>query len=122
MRNRVVHFFGNVSMTNGHEGLAAIAAEKVDVDNLKPGEFVAFINKSFSAMKLLCAHGVLIHWRQPSHKALYTEVVDTLPRFLSGMDVGFSREVTAAISRYYRRHLVAKDRGERVTSTERSAA
>lgn len=108
MRNRVIHFFGNVSMTNGHDGLAEIAHGKVDIDSLKPGEFVAFINKSFTAMKLLTGCGVLLHWRQPSHRTLYKVVVDTLPHFLSGEDIGYSREVQQAIARYYRKHLVKK--------------
>lgn len=107
MRNRAIHFFGGVSMTNGHDGLAEIVGSKVDLDNLKPGEFVAFFNKSFSAMKLLCANGVLIHWRQPSRRKLYSQVVTTLPRFMAGVDVGYSQDVLHAISRYYKKQLRA---------------
>lgn len=108
MKNRVMHFFGNVSMTNGHDGLAELAASKVDVDELKPGEFVAFINKSFSAMKLMSANGILVHWRKSSHKQLYETVVDTLPRFMQGEDIGYTREVSAAIARYYKKFLQRK--------------
>lgn len=105
-RNKVVHFFGDVSMTNGHDGLTAIAdAKRVDVDNLKPGEYVAFINVSFTAMKLLCANGILVYWRQPSHRALFKEAVTTLPRFMYGEDVSFTNEVKAAIARQYKKFL-----------------
>lgn len=108
MRNRVIHFFGDVSMTNGHEGLAEIASGKVAIDDLKPGEFVCFVNKSFSAMKLLTGCGVMIHWKQDSHKALFPEVITTLPHFLSGEDIGFSREVIAAITKYYQGYIHGK--------------
>jgi hypothetical protein len=59
-------------------------------------------------MKLLTGCGVLLHWRQPSHRTLYKVVVDTLPHFLSGEDIGYSREVQQAIAKYYRKHLVKK--------------
>lgn len=108
--NKVIHFFGNVMMTNGHKGLAELASNKVDVDNLKPGEFACFVNKPFTAMKLLTAEGVLIYWKQPHHRLLYKDVVTTLPHFLKDANIGFSDEVQAAISRYYRKFLKKSSR------------
>lgn len=106
--NKVIHFFGNVMMTNGHKGLAELASGKVDVDTLKPGEFACFVNKPFTAMKLLTAEGVLIYWKQPHHRLLYKDVVTTLPQFLKDANIGFSTEVQAAITRYYKKFLSKK--------------
>ncbi len=106
MRNRSIHFFGNVSMTNGHLGLSYIAEQhKVAIDDLRPGEFVCFVNKPFTAMKLLCPGGVLIYWKQTNRRLLFKEVIDTLPQFLADADIGFSQEVKQAISKYYKKHL-----------------
>lgn len=122
MRNRAIHFFGNVPMTNGHDGLAEIAAEhKVKLDDLKPGEFVAFVNKTFTAMKLLCPGGVLIHWRNPSHRVLFKEVVDTLPQFMADADIGFSLDVKQAIAKYYKKHLGKTVRLRRLTAVDGAA-
>jgi hypothetical protein len=122
VKNRAIHFFGGVSMTNGHDGLAEIAEKhKVVLDDLRPGEFACFVNKTFTAMKLMCAEGVLIHWRNPSHRALFSEVIETLPQFLADADIGFSQEVKQAIAKYYKRYLGKTIRIRRLSAVDGAA-
>lgn len=122
MKNRAIHFFGSVSMTNGHDGLAEIAEKhKVALDDLRSGEFCCFVNKTFTAMKLLCPGGILIHWRNPSHRALFAEVIGTLPQFLADADIGFSADVKAAIAKYYKKHLGVTIRVRRLAAVEGAA-
>jgi hypothetical protein len=114
MSNRVIHFFGDVSMSNGHAGLASIASKgRVNINILKPGEFVAFINKRFTGLKLYGMHGVIVHWRADSGALLYQGIISTLPRFLSGADIGFSREIARAIGEHYAEQMGGKGKRRR---------
>ena len=97
--NRVIHFYADINMNSGHIRLAEIAGKKIAA--LKAGEFVAFVNTKFTAMKLYGCHGVIVHWRQEPGQTLYNGIVSVLPKFLSGADIGFTREIANAIADHY---------------------
>lgn len=111
--NRVIHFFSDVSMRLGHPGLEELAkGGKVAIGALKPGEFAAFFNKKFTAMKLLGPHGVLVHWRTEEGEPLYSGIISSLPHFLSGADIGYARDIAAAIAKHYESKLSRKRKGK----------
>lgn len=67
--NRVVRVFPEVYMYYGHDGLVAIAKEAgIDLQQLKPGELVVFINTTRDKIKLYGANNVIGYYRnKPGH-------------------------------------------------------
>ena len=67
MANTIMHVYPNVCMSNGHEGLATVAQKvnKVNVAELKVGEFALFVNRAFTACKLYGANNILLHYKHP---------------------------------------------------------
>jgi hypothetical protein len=58
---KVKRYFPNVDMRMGHDGLKEYAKKEanLDLDGLKPGEYVAFFNAAKTILKLGCANGVI---------------------------------------------------------------
>jgi len=86
MSNQVGWFIPDVFMGNGHAGLARIAyKEGVDAETLDPGQFVIYINRSYTAFKLLGANNIIIHYKSPSGDL--SEATNLIPQFLENKNV-----------------------------------
>lgn len=114
--NHVMHIYPNVSMSNGHDGLKAIAKKyKLDVSDLKVGQFALFINNAFTACKLYAANNVLLHYKHPKNHCLNYKALKLLPEFYDGQDIGYTRALKQVIRESYP-HLFDKMEEEKKES------
>ncbi len=96
---RVLHWIPGVDLRAKHDGLAALAKEelKVDVGTLRPGEFVMFINVSWTQVALYGANNWLAYHRSRDGGRLNPKALMQLPRFIRGNDVGYSQALDKVI-------------------------
>jgi hypothetical protein len=88
----ILKIFINVDLRCAHKGLGALAqSQKIDVQRLSPGEFLMFMNRARSAVKILGASHLLVHLKSGSNKAISEEALITIPRLFSGSDFDFKR-------------------------------
>ena len=109
MANTIMHVYPNVSMSNGHDGLEAIAksVNHVDVKKLPVGQFALFINRAFTACKVFGANNVLLHYKHPKNHHLNYKALKLIPEFFTGQDLGYTRALRQVIKDEYP-HLFEK--------------
>lgn len=77
---KVIGIFLNVDLRNGHFGLAELAKKKdIDINDLKPGNFVFFFNTKKDTMKLYCASNFIAYHRSP-HGKIDMSIVREIPK------------------------------------------
>ena len=110
--NNVMHVFPNVSMSNGHDGLRGVAKKvgKLDVDDLKLGQFALFVNRPFTACKLFAANNVLVHYKHPQNHCLDYKALKLLPEFFDGQDIGYTKALRQVLKNGYPHLFVDEDR------------
>lgn len=104
MSNKVLHVIPEVSMIYGHKGLSEAAAKArlgIKPEELKQGEFIMFINKAFTAVKLLAANEVLIYYRHPKRHRLNYEALRLIPNFFDGRSLNYPKALRALIDKKY---------------------
>lgn len=70
---KLIHYYKNVDMRNAHAGLLAICSKnKIDVSALKTGEFVLFVNRAQTVIKLLGPSGIIVHVKDSGRLDLRT--------------------------------------------------
>lgn len=75
---QIARVFINVSMANGHKGLAEIAkAHKIRIEKLEPGQFVLFINRARTKLKALASNDVLSYVNKDERLTL--EAIQYIP-------------------------------------------
>lgn len=98
---RVLHWLPDVDMRNGHEGLAQIIKKelKVNVEDLKRGEFVLCINTSWTQFKMYGAHNLILHYRRPEGGRLNHKALLRLPAqgFGRGVEFAYKQALTDTI-------------------------
>lgn len=112
MNGKILHWVPDVYMGNAHEGLAAIAKKelKVNVSELKPGEFILFMNTRWTGFKVYCANHILLHYRSPDHRRLNAKAVLALPHFIKGQHINYDKALASTIrDEYGSRYSNAKD-------------
>lgn len=103
MTNKILHWLPDTDLRNGHAGLAELAKKKlkVDVDDLKVGEFVMFMNSHFTAFKIYCSHRVLLHYKEKDGARLNAKAILSLPHFISGQHINYDKALAAVITKEY---------------------
>jgi hypothetical protein len=101
MASRIVHVFSDVSMSNGHDGLLAIAAKEMgefDGDDIPPGHLIVFINKAKAAAKVLASGSTLFHIRPSNRQPLEMRAIIELPKAI-GVDgqLSYNRALEKAL-------------------------
>lgn len=88
--NKLIRVFTDVLMSYSHKGLCELAAnEKVDLNALNIGEFVCFINRPCTALKLYTAGNIIAYLRLPDGQKLDLRIITLLPRFFSGGNIRY---------------------------------
>lgn len=102
---RVMHLFFEINMRSGHEHLNQLLAKEAPA-GLKPGETAVFINKAWTALKMLTSDkDVLLHLRRPGHKPINPEAIRHLPSCVQGRDLNYPKALAKAISDRYVKDL-----------------
>ena len=100
---RVIRFFPETFMGNGHAGLAAIAKKhNVDVSNLKWGEYVIFMNTNQNALKLYSQGGLIAHLKMPGSAKIDLETISLIPRFFNGGHISYESALKEVIQKKLR--------------------
>lgn len=81
---RIVQVFFGADMRCSHKGLGGLAKQhKIEVDALTAGQYVVFINKAKTYVKIYAASGVLAAWKS-SRGRIDMRVISQIPKsFLS---------------------------------------
>jgi hypothetical protein len=81
---KVIQCFFDADMRNGHLGLAAIAKkDKIDVEQIEPGQYVVFLNSAKNRLKLYAANGIVAYYYKPGMK-IDLHVISEIPRAFLG--------------------------------------
>lgn len=112
--NRLVRYFPMQDLRNGHDGLAKIAAlERIDVNALGEGEFVAFANSKNTAVKFYTGGGVIAHVRVTKGH-IDPRVIRHLPRYFNGTAFNYSQAVESMMKEQFPKWF-----GKKTTKEER---
>jgi len=97
MANYILSYFPDTDLRCGHDGLADLADRaKKPVEDLKVGQFLLFVNRRQSAVKILTADDVLIYLR-PESKRLNFDAISLLPKYFNGTAFNYKGAVKEAI-------------------------
>jgi hypothetical protein len=103
--NRVLRVVFNTDLRNSHDGLSILAKDfKIDTAQLRPGEYIVFVNRSKTALKLYAAGQVVAHFRMPTHRKMDMRVISLIPRFFNGRELKYDDAL---------RELITKQWGQR---------
>lgn len=89
-QNRVVRIFNDSNLGNGHKGLANIAkTNRINVLNLNIGEYVVFVNRNKTAMKMYAPGNVVAHMKMPKGMIIDMRIIALLPTFFNGTEINY---------------------------------
>lgn len=99
MKNHIVSFFPDTDLRCGHAGLTNLAlSAKRNPSALKPGQFLVFVNRQQTAIKILATSDMLAHYKSPSGRVNLTAVT-LLPKYFNGGSFNYSAALKATILR-----------------------
>ena len=82
---RVLQCFLNADLRCGHEGLAILAKQNgIDITELKPGQYVLFINSHKDKLKLYACNNVVAYLKLPSGQRLNMATIQLIPKAFRG--------------------------------------
>lgn len=98
----IIRYFPEVVMSNGHNGLSKLAKDAgIDPAKLKPGEYLMFVNKSQTALKMYTPGNVVAHLKMPGTQKLNPRTITMLPRFFNGKEINYNGALREAFRKYY---------------------
>lgn len=102
--NKIIRYFPDIHLGNGHDGLAHIALKnKVDVRKLYPGEFVIFVNKTQTGLKLFSQGNMVCYLKMPGSQRINPRVISLIPRFFNGSQINYSGALAEVINREFKK-------------------
>lgn len=110
--NSLVRFFAATDLRNGHDGLRALASRnKVDVKNLGQGEFVAFMNRKQTAVKMYTGGNIIAHVRLDKGR-IDNRTIAHMPKYFNGTEINYNNAVKAMIKKEFPKWFGGKTRNE----------
>lgn len=101
---KIVRYFPEVFMGNGHNGLSKIAIEHdIDISRLDAGEYVVFMNKAQTALKMFTMGRVIAHLKMPKGTRIDPRVIALLPRFFSGKSIDYNSAIKKVLEAEFRK-------------------
>lgn len=103
MDNKIIRVVFNTDLRNSHDGLTIIAKElKVNTNDLKPGQFVVFVNTAKTAIKIYAAGNTVVHFRPPGGKKLNLKTIAMIPSYFNGGEFKYDKALKDVIEREIR--------------------
>lgn len=104
--SRVVHCVPNTDMRNNHLGLAELARKqlKVKIEELRPNEFVVFINSAWTAYKMYQGGSLntVLHYKSEQGDRLNAKaVIQSTQHALNG-EIGYKKALVSVIEAEYK--------------------
>lgn len=101
MVNRVIRYFPDTHLGNGHTGLAKIAQKNgINVRDLEWGEFVIFTNIKRTALKLFSQGHLVAHLKLPAGK-LDIRTISLIPRYFNGGQINYDGAIEEVIRKEF---------------------
>lgn len=98
----ILRYFPDVHMGYGHKGLSEIADKAgVSISKQPVGEYLIFVNKAQTALKLYARGGVIAHLKMPGTQKINPRTIRLIPRFFNGSEINYNAALNAAIKKYY---------------------
>lgn len=99
---RVVRYFSEVHLGNGHRGLSRLAKKSgINVHSLTNGEYVIFTNKSQTALKMFAPGNVIAHLKMPGSSKLNPNVIAMIPLFFNGVEIKYDEALKKVLRRQF---------------------
>lgn len=96
---KLAHLFFEVNMSNSHNGLSAILKKQTKVKAPAAGECAIFINRAWTAVKLLTADGTILH-QKPKH-GVNPKTLPYLPQCVEGKELNYQRALEIVLRKSY---------------------
>lgn len=90
--NRLVKYIPNTDLRLGYDGLNALSS----LQHLGKGEFVAFVNKAQTRVKLCTQNDVVAYYRH-AHGKLNPRLIQTLPEYFNGTAINYNPATLRAL-------------------------
>lgn len=100
---RVVRFFPETDLRNGHEGLGQIAKKQnVKVSTLGKGEYVLFTNKRLTGCKLFAPGNIVAYLKMPDNTRIDPRTIALIPRFFDGSKINYDAALTEVLKKEFK--------------------
>lgn len=97
---KILWFFPETNLGNGHNGLTEIAKEEADLDpkDLQEGQFLVFLNRACTQVKMYAPGNVIAHFKMPSGAGrINPQAIKFLPRVFNGKELNYTQALDLAI-------------------------
>lgn len=103
--NRVLQVISPVDMRCSHDGLRAVCLEKggLDPHELKPGQYIVFLNAKKDHLKLYAAHNLVVSYKVPGGGRIDMRVIAQIPTFFNGSAINYDGAVEKMLEQYFAR-------------------
>jgi hypothetical protein len=107
--SKIIHIFFETSMSNGHKGLASIAAKHLAKTRFQEG-FVVFINKKWTALKAFTVDseglGLVAHLKRPDNLPINPETIKLIPKYFNGSNFNYEGALREVILKKFKSRLL----------------
>jgi len=104
-QSRLVRYVPDVDMRKGYDGLNKIAP----LGKLGAGEFIAFVNRKQTKVKLATGYDVVAYLRLPQGEKLDPRTIALLPNFFNGSKIEYDKALQAVLRKNFPKWF---DKGE----------
>ena len=114
MSNYLLSYFPETDLRYGHDGLAAVAKKAgKPVSKLKIGQFLLFVNRKQSAVKIITADNIMIHLKSKDNAPLNFRAINMLPKYFNGTRFNYAGALRESLEKaldekYGRSRIAAK--------------
>lgn len=99
---RIIRYFPDVHLGNSHRGLSEHALRSgVRISNLVIGEYVIFVNKRQTALKMYAFGNVIAYLKMPDGARLDPRIIALIPRFFSGKGIDYDGAIGEVIRKEF---------------------
>lgn len=117
----IIQVFFDVHMSYAHDGLAAILEKQTGSRALPDGQSAVFINKAWTALKMLTPSGVMLYLRRPPHKPINPEAIKYLPHCVSGRELDYKKALSQVIETKWKTVVPESKRGVKKKAAKAAA-
>lgn len=104
---KIVRYFSNIDLRNGHDGLASIAKKAgIFVSELETGEFALFVNRKQTALKMYTQGLLIAHLRLPNGRRINPKTIAMLPNFFNGSEIRYNKALEAVLQKEFPKDLL----------------
>lgn len=103
--NKPIRIFMDADLRGGHDGLTKAAKkEDIDVRSLGIGEFVLFVNRAKTGVKIFAPANIIVYLKMPRGERLNMRAIRYIPRVFNAaeMKVDYQQALTLALDEQLR--------------------